>query len=45
MTMEEKTQLRNSIGMLTTDQQKGIIDIVSDSINQSNSDVFEFELD
>lgn len=45
MSMEEKTQLKNSIGMLTSDQQRGIINIVSECINQSNGEVFEFELD
>lgn len=36
MSMEEKTQLKNSIGMLTPDQQRGIITIVSECINQNN---------
>ena len=47
MSMEEKTQLKNSIGMLTPDQQRGIIAIVADCINQNGSggEVFEFELD
>jgi hypothetical protein len=30
---------------LTPEQQRGIIDIVKDSINQNNNEVFEFELD
>lgn len=45
MTMDEKTQLKNSIAVLTPDQQRGIITIVSDCINQNNGEVFEFELD
>ena len=46
MSMDEKTQLKNSIGMLTPEQQRGIISIVSDCINQNGgSEVFEFELD
>jgi hypothetical protein len=43
--MDEKTQLKNNIGNLTPEQQRGIIQIVSDCINQGNGEVFEFELD
>ncbi len=45
MTMEEKTVLKQHIGQLTSDQQRGIIDIVRDCINQSSNEIFEFELD
>jgi hypothetical protein len=45
MSIDEKTQLKNSIGMLTPEQQRGIISIVSECINQNNNEVFEFELD
>ena len=45
MTLEEKNELKANINKLTPDQQRGIIDIVRDCINQNGSDVFEFELD
>jgi len=46
MTLEEKSQLKNSIPMLTQSQQNGIIQIVQQCIPQNNKgDVFEFELD
>jgi hypothetical protein len=45
MTVQEKTILKESIVHLTPDQQRGIINIVADCINQNNSEVFEFELD
>lgn len=45
MTMEEKTNLKNSIGLITPEQQRGIISIVSDCISQNNNEIFEFELD
>ena len=45
MTMDEKTKLKTDIGEITGEQQKGIISLVQECINQSNGDVFEFELD
>jgi len=45
MNIEEKNTLKNNIGALTPDQQRGIINIVSDCINQRGGEVFEFELD
>ena len=45
MTMEEKTILKNNIGALTPEQQRGIIQIVADCINTAAGEVFEFELD
>jgi hypothetical protein len=45
MTMEEKTTLKNNIGLLNTDQCRGIIEIVKECINQAGGEVFEFELD
>lgn len=45
MTAQEKTYLKELIGQITMEQQRGIIDIVRDVINQSNGEVFEFELD
>ena len=46
MSISEKNKLKQEISMLSIDQQKGIIDIVRDCINQGpNGDVFEFELD
>jgi hypothetical protein len=33
MTMEEKTTLKNNIGLLNTDQCRGIIEIVKECIN------------
>lgn len=45
MTVQEKSQLKDSIVFLTPDQQRGIINIVSDCINQNNNEIFEFELD
>jgi hypothetical protein len=45
MTLDEKNILKNNIGQLTPDQQRGIINIVADVINQNGGEVFEFELD
>ena len=45
MNLEEKNQLKLNIGQLTPDQQRGIINIVADCINQNGGEVFEFELD
>lgn len=45
MTLDEKNFLKDSIGLLNVDQQRGIIDIVSDSVDQKEGQVFEFELD
>ena len=45
MSLEEKNELKNNIGKLTADQQRGIIDIVRECINQNGGEVFEFELD
>jgi len=45
MTLDEKNILKNNIGHLTPDQQRGIIEIVADVINQNGGEVFEFELD
>lgn len=45
MSLEEKNQLKVNIGHLSPDQQRGIIDIVADCINQNGGEVFEFELD
>jgi len=45
MTQDEKNNLKHLIGKLTPEQQRGIIEIVSDVINQGGGDVFEFELD
>jgi hypothetical protein len=45
MSIEEKTALKQSIGQLTPEQQRGIIDLVRECINQNNGEVFEFELD
>ena len=46
MSLDEKSQLKNSIPMLTQQQQNGIIQIVQQCIQQNNKgDVFEFELD
>jgi hypothetical protein len=45
MTLDEKNHLKNSIGQLSPDQQRGIIDIVADCINQNGGEIFEFELD
>jgi hypothetical protein len=45
MTIDEKNALKNNIGQLTHEQQRGIILIVADVINQSGGEVFEFELD
>lgn len=33
MTMEEKTSLKNNIGLITAEQQKGIIALVQECIN------------
>ena len=45
MDLTEKNNLKNSISQLTTEQQRGIIDIVRECINQNSGEVFEFELD
>lgn len=45
MSVQEKTALKESIGYLTPEQQRGIINIVADVINQNNNEIFEFELD
>jgi hypothetical protein len=45
MTLDEKNILKNNIGQLNPDQQRGIINIVADVINQNGGEVFEFELD
>jgi hypothetical protein len=45
MSMEEKTNLKNSISMISPEQQRGIIILVQDCINQNNNEIFEFELD
>ena len=45
MTTQEKTELKAQINNLYPDQQRGIINIVQDCINQSNGEVFELELD
>jgi len=46
MTPAEKSQLKDSIPLLTLAQQNGILEIVRDSCPQSNkAEVFEFELD
>lgn len=45
MSQDEKNQLKLNIGLITPEQQRGIIDLVSDIINQNGSEVFEFELD
>ena len=43
--MDEKTALKNNIGVISAEQQKGIIALVQECINQSNGEIFEFELD
>eukprot|EP00347_Sterkiella_histriomuscorum_P022025 403331949 len=45
MTPQEKSILKDFIGQLTPEQQRGIIEIVADIVGQNNSDIFEFELD
>jgi hypothetical protein len=45
MTLDEKNILKNNIGQLTPEQQRGIISIVAEVINQNGGEVFEFELD
>ena len=45
MTNDEKNNLKNSIGRLNPDQQRGIILIVRECIKYNEGDVFEFELD
>lgn len=46
MTTAEKSELKDSIPLLTLPQQNGILKIVQDSCPQSAKDeVFEFELD
>lgn len=45
MSMDEKTNLKNSISMISPEQQRGIIILVQDCINQNNNEIFEFELD
>ena len=45
MSMEEKTTLKNNIGLISAEQQKGIIAIVQECIDQRGGEIFEFELD
>ena len=45
MNIDEKNQLKNSIGMLTEEQQRGIINLVQDCLSTNGGEVFEFELD
>lgn len=46
MTSSEKNALRNRISKMTSDQQRGIINIVNGSANvEQNSKYFEFELE
>ena len=46
MTLDEMHILKNNIGHLTPDQQRGIIEIVADVVsNQDGAEVFEFELE
>jgi hypothetical protein len=45
MNIEEKNSLKNSIGHLTEEQQRGIIGLVQDCLTANGGEVFEFELD
>lgn len=45
MNIDEKNQLKNSIGLLTEEQQRGIINLVQDCLSTNGGEVFEFELD
>jgi hypothetical protein len=45
MNIDEKNQLKNSIGLLTEEQQRGIINLVQDCLTTNGGEVFEFELD
>jgi Bromodomain extra-terminal - transcription regulation len=45
MNIDEKNSLKNSIGNLTEEQQRGIINLVQDCLSTNGGEVFEFELD
>jgi hypothetical protein len=45
MNIEEKNALKNNIGQLNEEQQRGIILLVQDVLSQNGGEVFEFELD